>query len=88
MIMGVYLIAVNLITFVIFGYDKHQAKAGGRRVPERVLFLLAAVGGSIGALAGMYYFHHKTLHTSFRLGMPAILVAQIIVLYLLSLGTR
>ncbi len=85
--LGIYLVGINIVTFAAFGYDKHQAKTDGWRVPERTLLLLAGIGGSIGALAGMYYFHHKTLHNSFRLGVPAILVIQILALRFL-LGTR
>ncbi len=84
MIWGLYLIIINLVTFFVFGYDKRQAQKGAWRVSERILFLLAVIGGSIGAIAGMYYFHHKTKHTRFRLGMPAILVLQILLLRLFS----
>ncbi len=84
MIWGLYLIAINLATFLVFGYDKRQAQKGAWRVSERMLFLLAVIGGSIGAIAGMYYFHHKTGHTRFRLGMPAILVLQILLLRFIS----
>ena len=57
-----YLAAVNAITFAVYGADKRRAKKGKRRVPEKTLFLLAAVGGSVGALAGMRAFRHKTRH--------------------------
>ena len=80
---AVYLLAVNLITFFVFGWDKRCAKKQHRRVPERTLFSLAAMGGSIGALLGMRVFHHKTLHNSFRFGIPAILLAQLVVVGLL-----
>ena len=80
---AVYLLAVNLITFLVFGWDKRCAKKQHRRVPERTLFSLAAMGGSIGALLGMRVFHHKTLHNSFRFGIPAILLAQLVVVGLL-----
>ena len=78
-----YLLAVNLITFLVFGLDKWKAKRkikndAVRRVPEKTLFLLAAIGGSVGALLGMKAFHHKTLHKSFRFGIPAILIAQVV----------
>ena len=79
----IYLAAVNLITFFVFGWDKRCAKKQRRRVPERTLFSLAAMGGSIGALLGMRVFHHKTLHNSFRFGIPAILLAQLVVVGLL-----
>ena len=72
-----YLAAVNAITFAVYGADKRRAKKGKRRVPEKTLFLLAAVGGSVGALAGMRAFRHKTRHWYFVWGIPAILAAQI-----------
>ena len=80
---AVYLLAVNLIAFTVFGWDKRCAKKQRRRVPERTLFSLAAMGGSIGALLGMRMFHHKTRHNSFRFGIPAILLVQLAVLGLL-----
>ncbi len=80
---AVYLLAVNLIAFTVFGWDKRCAKRQRRRVPERTLFTLAAVGGSVGALLGMRVFHHKTRHNSFRFGIPAILLVQLAVLGLL-----
>ena len=78
-----YLALITLATFVIFGLDKWKAKRKSahpsvRRVPERTLFLLAAAGGSVGALLGMKVFHHKTLHRSFRIGIPLILIAQLV----------
>ena len=81
----VWLFGINLVTFFVFGLDKwkakHKEKKGTvRRVPEKTLFLLAALGGSVGALAGMKVWHHKTLHKSFRFGIPAILTLQILVL--------
>lgn len=79
---ALYLTLITLITFLVFGLDKWKAKrksahSSVRRVPERTLFLLAAAGGSIGALLGMNVFHHKTLHRSFRIGIPLILIAQL-----------
>lgn len=83
-LLGIWLAVVNLITFLVFGLDKWKAKrkAGRpstRRVPEKTLFLLAAVGGSAGALLGMRVWRHKTLHRSFRVGIPLILILQIAV---------
>ena len=80
-----WLVAINLVTFFVFGLDKWKAKRKEkkgtvRRVPEKTLFLLAALGGSVGALAGMKVWHHKTLHKSFRFGIPAILTLQILIL--------
>ena len=82
-LLGCYLLVMNLSTFFVFGLDKWKAKRKAkneavRRVPEKTLFLLSALGGSVGALLGMKVFHHKTLHNSFRFGIPAILAAQII----------
>ena len=72
-----YLITVNIITFAVYALDKAKARHGAWRIPERTLFLLAAAGGSAGALAGMYLLRHKTQHRSFTLGIPAILLLQI-----------
>ena len=72
-----YLALVNLIAFAVYGADKRRAKKDKRRVPEKTLFLLAIIGGSVGALAGMYTFRHKTRHWYFVWGIPAILVIQI-----------
>ena len=72
-----YLAAINLLLFVLMGVDKAKAKRGSRRFPEATLFFLAVVGGSPGGLLGMAVFHHKTLHPSFRIGFPVILIAQL-----------
>ena len=73
----VYLAAVNVIAFAVYGADKRRARKNRRRVPEKTLFLLAVIGGSVGALLGMYTFRHKTRHWYFVWGIPAILLAQI-----------
>ena len=75
--LGVYLLIVNVATIAVCGADKRRAKQGRWRVPEKTLFLLAIVGGSVGALLGMWAFHHKTRHWYFRYGIPAILVVQL-----------
>ncbi len=74
----VWLAALNLVTFLVFGLDKWKAKGNRRRIPEKTLFLLSFLGGSIGALAGMKVWRHKTLHKSFRFGIPAILAVQVL----------
>ena len=79
-VLAIWLVAINLVTFLVFGLDKLKAKRkvnkeSVRRVPEKTLFLLAAVGGSIGALLGMKVWHHKT----FRFGIPVILALQILI---------
>lgn len=73
----IYLVIINLIAFLTFGADKRRARRDKRRVRESTLFLLAAIGGSIGALLGMYVFRHKTRHWYFCVGIPAILILQI-----------
>ena len=72
-----YLAFISLLLFVLMGVDKAKAKRGARRVPEATLFFLAVIGGSLGGILGMAVFHHKTLHKSFRIGFPAILIAQL-----------
>lgn len=71
-----YLAAVNLMTFTVYGVDKAKARRGAWRVPEKTLFLLPLLGGSLGALLGMWAFHHKTKHWYFVWGIPLILLAQ------------
>ena len=72
-----YLAAVNLWAFGLMGFDKRRARQGGRRVRERTLFLSALLGGSLGALLGMWVFRHKTRHWYFVWGIPLILLAQL-----------
>ena len=67
----------NVAAFCLMGVDKWKAKHGRWRLPEKVLFLSALAGGSVGALLGMGFFRHKTRHWTFRLGMPAILILQV-----------
>lgn len=73
----IYLALVNLAAFLLMGLDKYKARNHLWRIPEKTLFLSALLGGSPGALAGMYLFRHKTRHWYFVLGMPAILILQI-----------
>lgn len=75
--LAVWLIAINLVTFAVYGIDKRRARRGAWRVPEKTLFLLPLLGGSIGALLGMRVFRHKTKHWYFVWGVPAILLTQI-----------
>ena len=72
-----YLAAVNLVIFTVYGVDKAKARRGAWRVPEKTLFLLPLLGGSVGALLGMLVFRHKTKHWYFVWGIPLILLAQI-----------
>ena len=79
-----WLLAASLTTFLAYGFDKRRAASQGVRVPERVLLGLGFLGGTVGALAGMKVFRHKTVKTSFRVRFALVTVAQIalIVLYL------
>ena len=76
-LLSVYLLAVNVLLFALMGIDKYKAKRGLWRIPEKTLFLTAALGGSIGGILGMQLFRHKTRHNSFKFGFPAILIAQL-----------
>lgn len=82
-----FLAIINIISFALFGIDKHKAKHNLWRIPEKILFAFALLGGSPGAILGMRFFHHKTLHKRFRYGLPAILILQVLLcLYLLGKG--
>ncbi len=76
-----YLIFINLAGFAAMGLDKRRAKRKEWRIPERTLLLLAAIGGSIGSLLGMNLFHHKTKHVKFTVGIPALLLIQLVALW-------
>ena len=79
---AIYLIVINLIAFLAMYIDKRKARYGKWRIPEQTLFILALIGGSIGAIAGMYAFRHKTKKLRFTVGFPVILVLQIILIIL------
>ena len=72
-----YLIAINVVTFLVYGLDKWKAMRDAWRISETTLLLLAAAGGSVGALLGMQIFRHKTKHVKFTVGVPAILLVQV-----------
>ena len=78
-----YLLIVNAIAFILMLADKRMAQNNLWRIPEATLLMSAAIGGSIGSLAGMYTFRHKTQHLKFTLGVPAILIGQIVIVFLL-----
>ena len=73
-----YLFAVNIAAFALFGADKRKARRNAWRISEKALFLSAVLGGSLGALIGMRLFHHKTKHWYFVIGIPTIFVLQVI----------
>ncbi len=72
------LLAINVLTFLIYGLDKYKAKRARWRISERTLLSMALVGGSIGTWLGMKVWHHKTMHKKFKYGIPAILSLQIV----------
>ena len=79
----VILIVMNGLAFLLMGIDKARAKAGAWRVPEKTLFLVTALFGGLGGTLGMSFFRHKTKHWYFKLGFPALLVVQIVLLALI-----
>ena len=76
----IYIVIINIIAFLAMYIDKRKAKYGKWRIPEQSLFILALIGGSIGAIIGMYTFRHKTKKLRFSVGFPVILVLQIILI--------
>lgn len=81
-LLGAYLLVINLEGFALMGIDKSRARRGRRRIAEATLFIVAALGGSLGVLCGMYAFRHKTLHTSFTVGIPLMLFFQAVLITL------
>ena len=73
---GIYLLIVNICTFIVYGVDKLKAKEHWWRISEATLLFLAVVGGSVGAWVGMKVWHHKTMHKKFKYGVPIILLLQ------------
>ena len=72
-----YLLAINIVTFLLYGIEKYKAKKGRWRISEATLIALAVIGGSIVAWGGMHIWHHKTKHKKFKLGIPTIIILQI-----------
>ena len=79
-----YFVCVNVLTFLVYGIDKWQARQGKWRISEATLLLFAVIGGSIGAWLGMRVWRHKTMHKKFKYGIPAILMIHIIIIGYLS----
>ena len=75
-----YLLGINLVTFLLYGIDKWKAKNGQWRISEANLLWLAVIGGSIGALLGMKAWRPKTMHKKFTIGLPVILILQIVLI--------
>jgi uncharacterized membrane protein YsdA (DUF1294 family) len=72
---------LNTLAFILIGLDKYKSKHNRWRISEKTFFTIAALGGSLGVLVGMYFFRHKTRHISFVWGIPIILILQIAVIY-------
>ena len=78
-----YLLVVNTLTFLLYGIDKYKAKKARWRISEATLLMMAVVGGSIGAWAGMRLWHHKTMHKKFKYGIPLIILLQVVLVFYL-----
>lgn len=85
-LLAAYLIVINIVGFASMGIDKRRAIKRAFRIPEATLFLYALLGGALGSLLGMYVFNHKTRHPLFRIGMPVIIVLQIIFVTIIILS--
>ena len=81
----IYLLVINLLGIAVMGIDKQKARAHAWRIPEKTLFLVSLLGGSLGTWCGMYLFRHKTKHWYFVIGMPLILLFHIVGLIYLFL---
>ena len=77
----IYLLLINAVSFLLMLIDKYKARKNLWRIRESTLITTAALGGSIGALMGMYTFRHKTKHLRFTLGIPIILAIQLLIAY-------
>ena len=78
-----YLLVVNTLTFLLYGIDKYKAKKARWRISETTLLMMAVIGGSIGAWAGMRLWHHKTMHKKFKYGIPFIILLQVALVFYL-----
>ena len=83
---AVYLAFINILTFIMYGLDKSAAVKQKQRIPNRVLLGLAAIGGSAGALAGMYTFRHKTQKKYYTITVPLLLILQLAAAVMLLSG--
>ena len=76
-ILAIYLVSINIVAFCMYGLDKSAAIKQKERIPNKVLLFMAVIGGSVGALAGMYTFRHKTKKWYYTVTVPVILLLQI-----------
>ena len=81
----IYFVIINLLGFLIMYIDKQKAKKGHWRIPEKTLFIITALGGGIGTIAGMYIFRHKTQKIAFVIGFPVITILEIVAIIYFTL---
>lgn len=82
----IYLVIINVIGFLLMFIDKKKAEHGAWRIPEKTLFLATLLGGGIGTISGMYIFRHKTKKLKFTIGLPVILILEVVlIIYLISI---
>ena len=74
-----YLLAINIVVFLLYGLDKQKARKNRWRIPEKTLLMMAVLGGGIGAYVGMKVFRHKTQKPKFYIGVPVIVLLQVII---------
>ena len=75
-----YVLIINIIGFLVMGLDKFKAKKGYWRTPEKTIFVITLLGGGIGTVTGMYLFRHKTKKMKFTIGLPTILISEIVLI--------
>ncbi|WP_102027353.1 DUF1294 domain-containing protein [Salirhabdus sp. Marseille-P4669] len=80
-----YILGINSVGFFLMGIDKHKARKRKWRIQESTLFLVAILGGVIGCIIGMYFFHHKTNKGKFKFGMPVLFSLELTVIIILKL---
>jgi uncharacterized membrane protein YsdA (DUF1294 family) len=84
----IYLLIINIATFATYGFDKWQAQRGGWRISEKALLWLVVAFGGVGALLGIWGLRHKTKHTIFTIGVPAIMITEFllanVILYMIT----
>ena len=83
-----YLAVINLIGFFVMFLDKRKAKKGSWRISENAIFIITAIGGGIGTIAGMYRFRHKTKKKRFTIGLPFLLICDIAIIVCLWINFK
>jgi uncharacterized membrane protein YsdA (DUF1294 family) len=77
-ILQIYIIVINIAAFIIMGIDKNKARRNKRRISEKSIFTAAIIGGALGVYLGMRFFHHKTKHLKFTLGIPVVVIINMV----------